>query len=234
MIYGYIRVSTDRQTTKNQKFEIDKFCKTEKMKIDKWIMETISSTQELQKRKLGRLLNKLGENDILITAEISRLGRNLLQIMSILHYCMSRGVQVWTIKDNYRLGTDIQSKVLAFAFGLSAEIERNLISQRTKEAMARLASEGKLIGRPLGPSNNKLSLEKHHEKIVSMRQKRVPMYQIAQLLGCNRKTVSCYIQYKRQFKDSLNNDEQEIDENIINSTENDNENNEDYCEIINA
>ena len=73
-------------------------------------------------------------NDILIASELSRLGRNLLQIMSILHYCMEIEAKIWTIKDNYRLGDDIQSKVLAFAFGLSAEIERNLISQRTKEA----------------------------------------------------------------------------------------------------
>lgn len=73
-----------------------------------------------------------------------------MQIMSILHHCMENGCQVWTIKDNYKLGTDIQSKVLAFAFGLSAEIERNLISSRTKEALARLRNEGKYIGRPLG------------------------------------------------------------------------------------
>ena len=86
----------------------------------------------VEKRKLGSLLKKLKKGDGLIASEISRLGRNLLQVMSILHHCMKNEVQVLPIKDNYRLGTDIQSKVLAFAFGLSAEIERNLISQRTK------------------------------------------------------------------------------------------------------
>lgn len=141
MIYGYIRVSTDKQTTKNQKYEIEKFCKKEKIKIDRWIMETISATQELNKRKLGNLLQTLSEKDILIASGLSRLGRNLFQVMSILNFCLNKGVLIWTIKDNYRLGSDIQSKVLAFAFGLSAEIERNLISQRTKEALNRLRNE---------------------------------------------------------------------------------------------
>lgn len=121
MIYGYIRVSTDKQTTENQRFEIKAYAFNNKMIVEKWIMETISATKELEKRKLGKLLKKLKDGDILIASELSRLGRNLLQVMSILHYCMSNGVQVWTIKDNYRLGTDIQSKVLAFVFGLSAD-----------------------------------------------------------------------------------------------------------------
>ena len=91
-------------------------------------------------RKLGKLL-KNEKDDILICSELSRLGRNLLMIMGVLNECMNRDIQVWTIKDNYRLGSDINSKVLAFAFGLSAEIERNLISQRTKEALARKRAE---------------------------------------------------------------------------------------------
>ena len=92
-----------------------------------------------------------------MASELSRLGRNLFMIMEILNICMSKECRVWTIKDNYRLGDDIQSKVLAFAFGLSAEIERNLISQRTKEALARLKAEGKLIGRESGRRNNLLN-----------------------------------------------------------------------------
>ena len=137
MIYGYIRVSTDKQTVENQRFEIKNFANKHGLIIDKWIEETISGTKKIEKRRLGMLLYKLKEGDILIASELSRLGRNLLQVMSILHFCLERGAKVWTIKDNYRLGDDIQSKVLAFAFGLSAEIERNLISQRTKEALAR-------------------------------------------------------------------------------------------------
>ena len=150
MIYGYIRVSTDHQTTENQRFEIKKFCEKQELVIDCWIEETISATKDLNKRKLGRLIKRIQKDDMIIASELSRLGRNLLQIMSILHHCMDIGARIWTIKDNYRLGADITSKVLAFAFGLSAEIERNLISQRTKEALARVKAEGKHVGRPKG------------------------------------------------------------------------------------
>ena len=150
MIYGYIRVSSDKQTVENQRFEINKFCEKEKMKVDGWIDETISGTKAYDKRQLGSLLKRIQKGDIIICAELSRLGRNLFMIMEILNICMTKECKVWTIKDNYRLGEDIQSKVLAFAFGLSAEIERNLISQRTKEALARKKAEGIVLGRPKG------------------------------------------------------------------------------------
>ena len=131
MIYGYIRVSSDKQTTENQHFEITNYSIDKKMPIDEWIEETISGTKKVSERELGKLLDKMIKGDILIVTELSRLGRNLMQIMSILHTCMEKEIMVFTIKENYELGNNINSKVLAFAFGLSAEIERNLISQPT-------------------------------------------------------------------------------------------------------
>ena len=124
MVYGYIRVSTDKQTVENQRFEIERFCKKEGLTIDGWIEETISGTKNYSKRALGKLLNRIVKDDLIICTELSRLGRNLFMIMEILNICMTKESRVWTIKDNYRLGDDIQSKVLAFAFGLSAEIDR--------------------------------------------------------------------------------------------------------------
>ena len=121
MIYGYIRTSTDKQNNENQHFEIEQFAQSNNITIDQWVEETISSRKSLDERKLGKLLKKIKQDDIIIASELSRLGRNLLQVMSILHHCMNIGCQVWTIKENYRLGNDIQSKVMAFAFGLSAE-----------------------------------------------------------------------------------------------------------------
>ena len=158
MVYGYIRVSSDKQTVENQRFEINNFCERQDIRIDGWIEETISGTKSYNKRELGRLLKRVEKNDLIICAELSRLGRNLFMIMEILNICMTKECRVWTIKDNYRLGEDIQSKVLAFAFGLSAEIERNLISQRTREALARKKAEGVVLGRPKG---RKSSLEKY-------------------------------------------------------------------------
>lgn len=189
MIYGYVRVSTDKQTTENQAFEILRFSTTNDVRIDRWITETISGTKDLDKRKLGRLLKSLQKGDILIASELSRLGRNLLQVMSILHYCLSREAQVWTIKDNYRLGTDIQSKVLAFAFGLSAEIERNLISQRTKEALKRIRSEGRSLGRPRGRLNDTLKLATQKERVLSLLELNVSKKKICRMTGVSEPTL---------------------------------------------
>ena len=175
MIYGYIRVSTDKQTVENQRYEINQFCQTHLHIVYKWIEETISGTKSLQERKLGQLLKKMKKGDVLICSELSRLGRNLLMIMGILNECMNRDIQVWTIKDNYRLGSDISSKVLAFAFGLSAEIERNLISQRTKEALARKRAEGVILGRPKGRKSSRTKLSGQEAKIKELLKKKFPI-----------------------------------------------------------
>jgi DNA invertase Pin-like site-specific DNA recombinase len=196
MIYGYIRVSTDRQTVENQRFEINEFCKRSNIAVGQWIEETISGTKEVEKRKLGRLLESLKKDDILICAELSRLGRNLLMIMSILNICMEKEVQVWTIKDNYRLGSDISSKVLAFAFGLSAEIERNLISQRTKEALARMKSEGIHVGRPRGAKSKEVKLTGKEEQIQKLLKRNVSKVKIAKQLGVHRSTLRRFLQEK--------------------------------------
>ena len=194
MIYGYIRVSTDRQTVENQRYEINEFCRKNKTKVEKWIEETISGTKELEKRELGKLLNNLRKDDVLICSELSRLGRNLLMIMGILNICMEKEVQVWTIKDNYRLGSDISSKVLAFAFGLSAEIERNLISQRTKEALARMKSEGIHVGRPRGAKSKEIKLTGKEEQIKKLLKRKIPKVRIAKKLGVHRSTLRRFLQ----------------------------------------
>lgn len=189
MIYGYIRVSTDKQSLENQEFEINSFCNKENIKIDKWITETISGTKDFEKRKLGKTIKKLKSGDVLICSEISRLGRNLLQIMTILNICMRKETQVWTIKDNFRLGADIQSKVLAFAFSLSAEIERNLISQRTKEALARIKASGRKLGREFGCKNKKHVLDGREDEIIRLFGNGVPKTKIAKIMGVSSRTI---------------------------------------------
>lgn len=197
MVYGYIRVSSDKQTVENQRFEINNFCERENLTIDGWIEETISGTKAYNKRQLGVLLNRIKKDDLIICAELSRLGRNLFMIMEILNICMTKEAKVWTIKDNYRLGDDIQSKVLAFAFGLSAEIERNLISQRTKEALARLKSEGKTIGRGKGKRNNHLNATciAKHQYIVRKLQEGMSVPNIAKKVKVARGTLYRYLAY---------------------------------------
>ncbi len=202
MTYGYIRVSSDKQTVENQRFEINNFCAKENITIDGWIEETISGMKAYDKRQLGKLLNKVEKDDLIICAELSRLGRNLFMIMEILNICMTKECRVWTIKDNYRLGDDIQSKVLAFAFGLSAEIERNLISQRTKEALARLKTEGKKLGRSPGTRNKNLNhkCEKNLTSILELLDKDISIPVIAKRLKLSKGTLYRFLAYKNIHK----------------------------------
>lgn len=171
MVYGYIRVSTDKQTVQNQKFEISLYAKKNKIKIDSWISETISGTVISSKRNLGHLLEEVHTGDLIICSEISRLGRSMFMIMSILNRLMEKEVQVFTVKEGYRLGTDLTSKVLAFAFSISAEIERTLISDRTREALKRKKSEGVVLGRPKGKRNSRYKLSSHENQIVDFLKK---------------------------------------------------------------
>lgn len=188
MNYGYVRVSTDAQTTRNQSFEIKHFCKENGLAINGWIQETISGTQAYDKRALGRLLRRVGKGDLIICTEISRLGRNLYMIMEILNLCMRKECRLYTVKEGYRLGDDIQSKVLAFAFGLSAEIERRLISARTREALARRKAEGKRVGRPEGSKSKVRLLDERKEEIMAWLAQGESKAAIARRLGVSRGT----------------------------------------------
>ena len=190
---GYIRVSSNKQTLEHQRFEIENFAKTEGITIDTWVEEKISSRKALKHRKLGELLSNLQENDVLISCEISRLGRSLLEVMRILETCLNKNCQVWTIKENYRLGNDIQSKVLAFAFGLAAEIERKLISDRTKASLANIKANGKKLGRPFTAESKKLKLSKNSKKIQKLLDKHLSKSQIARILGVGRGTLRRYL-----------------------------------------
>ena len=195
MIYGYIRVSSDKQTVENQRFEVMNFCERNNLRIDGWIEETISGTKSYSKRALGTLLRRVNKDDLIICTELSRLGRNLFMIMEILNICMTKECRVWTIKDNYRLGEDIQSKVLAFAFGLSAEIERNLISQRTKEALARKKAEGVILGRPKGrkTSHEARKLYGKETLIKELLKNKTSKRKIAKICRVDRNTLDRYI-----------------------------------------
>lgn len=196
MIYGYLRVSTDEQDSENQKVGVAAKASSIGVAIDDWIIDDgISGTKEPEKRLLGKLMKKLKPGDVIITSELSRLGRKLFMIMRILEFCMQHEVKVYTVKDGYELGDNIQSKVLAFAFGIAAEIERDMISQRTKEALARKKTEGVILGRPKG---RKTALEKHklfgkETLITGLLGEGVSQRKIADICKVNRNTLARYI-----------------------------------------
>lgn len=193
MVYGYCRVSTAHQHEENQHFVIENFAKQNNLQIDAWVEEKISSSKKLQDRKLGKLLNKLQSGDILITTEISRLGRSLLEVMGILQNCLEKNCQIWTLKENFRLGSDIQSKVLAFAFGLSAELSKSLLQERVRESLARLKANGKKLGRPIGAKSKSLKLSKNKKRINRLVNKGISKNEIARIMRVNKSTLYNYM-----------------------------------------
>ena len=150
MIVGYLRVSTGKQHVENQMDDITRYAAAQNWSIDKWVTEVVSGKQEVKARKLGSVLKKMKRGDTLVVTEVSRLSRSLTEIMAILGSCVKRGINIYTTKEKYQFDDSINSKVLCFAFGLVAEIERNLISMRTKEALAARKAEGKRLGRKVG------------------------------------------------------------------------------------
>ena len=190
MVYAYLRVSTDKQDGINQKKGIEEFCKKRGLIVDEYFDdEGKSGSLEPEKRELGKLLNKLRSGDILIAGEISRLGRSLFMVMRILEHCMNNNVKVYTVKDGYELGDNITSKVLAFAFGLSAEIEREMISRRTKEALALRKEQGVHIGRRFGSKNSITKLTNKEVVIKQRLSEKVPKCRIAEEIGVDRTTL---------------------------------------------
>lgn len=198
MIYGYIRVSTDKQDCENQKLGIENKAKLLGLSISRYIEDAgISGIKEPEDRALGGCLKHLKVGDIIICSELSRLGRKMFMIMRILEYCMKVGAKVYTVKDGYELGDNIQSKVLAFAFGLSAEIERDLISLRTKEALARLKSQGKLLGRKVGSKNKTYKLNGKIDIIQKLLAKKTPKIIVAKKLNVSVPTLNKYLKQYR-------------------------------------
>lgn len=193
MIYAYVRISTDKQTTENQRYEILKFADRKSINIDEWVNETVSGTKKVSDRVLGQLIEGLGKDDFLVVSELSRLGRSLMEVMSILNSLMEKEVKVFSVKEGYEFGDNINSKVLAFAFGLSAEIERNMISQRTKEALARKRNEGLKLGRPKGSLSKKTKLTGKDEDIKALLEKKVSVAAIARIMNVHRITMKNYI-----------------------------------------
>lgn len=192
MVYGYIRVSSDKQTVENQRYEINTYCEKNNLAVEKRYEETVTGTKEYEKRKLGKLLSRLHEGDILLCSELSRLGRSLMMIMEILSLCAKHKVTVITIKDHFKLDDSIESKVLSFAFGLCAEIERNLISQRTKEALQYRRAQGIHIGRPKG-RKSECKLAKFRSNIERRLSQKRSINRISRRLHCHRDTLNKYL-----------------------------------------
>lgn len=190
MVIGYLRVSTGKQHLANQKSEIVRFASGHGLEIEKWVTEIVSGKTRENERKLGKLLNRMQRGDILIVTEISRLSRTLTDIMNIMGKCLEGGINLYTTKEGYSFDDTINSKVLCFAFGLVAEIERNLISMRTKEALAARKAAGKSLGRKKGSYTKLNILIKNRDTIDMMLGQGEPIGNICKQFKISRDTFA--------------------------------------------
>ncbi len=167
-VFAYLRKSTDDQNTGGQKLAVYEYAHKQGWTIDQWFDVDCSSRKTTKERRIDELLEQMAEGDVLVVPELSRLGRSVGQVICIVDELVKKKVTVVCIKENLKLNgqQDIQSKVMITLLGLFAEIERDLISERTKEGLRRAREEGKMLGRPKGIGKSKL--DDHGEEIVAL------------------------------------------------------------------
>lgn len=189
MVVAYLRVSTGHQLLDNQRAEVVKYAEKHDLTIDRWVTETVSGKTRGCDRKLGQLLRQLKSGDTLIITELSRLSRTLMDIMSIVSVLIKKKVNLYSIKDGCAFDDTINSKVLLFAFGLVAEIERNLISMRTKEALALRKEKGVVLGRRKGSCVKMEILNRNAEDIIMRLKAGETAKSICNLYGVSYSTL---------------------------------------------
>jgi DNA invertase Pin-like site-specific DNA recombinase len=153
---GYLRVSTADPDRAKNKADILKLANDKDLGKVQFVEETVSGRVSWKKRKVAELLDDCNAGDNILVSELSRLGRSMLECMEILSIALERGINVYAVKGNWQLDQSIQSKIIAMAFSMAAEIERDLISQRTTEALRAKKAAGMKLGRPKGPGKSKL------------------------------------------------------------------------------
>ena len=193
MIFAYIRVSTDDQTVKNQKDMIERAG----YRVDKWLADVgVSGTIDWTKREINVAIEEASEGDTIIVAELSRLGRSLKQILEIVELCQKKKVNIIMIREGIQTNNDSPvNKLLLSILGSLAEMERNLISQRTKDALALKKKNGVVLGRPVGKTTpvEKMKLYPKREQILEWRKDGASYREIGRRLGVHRVTVSNFI-----------------------------------------
>lgn len=197
MIYGYIRVSTEKQTVEVQRYEINRYCSEQGIEVDAWIEESISGATKPSARLLGKLiLDRIKKGDLILVTEISRLGRNVYMVMSIINHCMLTGAAILPIWKGEIIKEDSMSVYETFFDIISAQKERELISRRTKCALAMMKSNGVRLGRPVGIPR-KRKLEGKEKEIIRLLSNGVSKAEVSRRLGVNQSTLSEFIKVKQ-------------------------------------
>jgi DNA invertase Pin-like site-specific DNA recombinase len=187
MIYSYLRVSTDKQDSNNQRHSVLEYVNRNNLGSVNFTAESISSRKSWKERAIADIVEKSVEGDIIIVSELSRLGRSMLEIFELVSILLRKKVEIHIIKGNTILKDDIQSKVFTFAFSLGSEIERDLISQRTKEALAAKKATGARLGRKSGTKSSKL--DEHLNEIKKYVSKDLSISSIAKIFEVPQPTM---------------------------------------------
>ncbi len=194
--FAYLRVSTDHQDAKNQKLGILDYCNTRGINGLKFIEDTVSGKTSWRERKIGEILDKAGKGDVVIAAEVSRLGRSTLQVLEILEEAAQKGVSVHIAKNNMVLDGSMQATITATILGLAAQIEREFISARTKEALAKRKQDGAKLGRPKGEANM-LKLDAFRDEITGYLKKGINKRAISKLIECAPSTLYQWLERRK-------------------------------------
>ena len=189
---AYLRVSTTDQDIEKNKYDILQLANSKELGQVEWVEETVSGRISWRKRKIADILEQALSGDTLIVSELSRLGRSMLECMEILSIASEKGVHVYAVKGNWQLDGSIQSKIIAMAFSMAAEIERDLISQRTKEALAAKKKAGVRLGRPRGVGKSKL--DQHRAEIERLLANGSTQKHIAGRFGITEANLSMWME----------------------------------------
>ena len=200
-IIGYIRVSTEKQDLKNQKFTILDYAQKNNLKINKFIEVEASSRKNESLRKIDILKNILGEGDSLVVTELSRLGRNMIEVLNIInHLTEELKVKVIFIRQPELSTSGQQGQLLCAIYGHLAQMERDFISERTKAGLAARKAKGQILGRPKGTANKQMKLDEYKEKIRSYLDKKVSVSSIAKIINSELEKDISYPTYANYIK----------------------------------
>lgn len=197
MIYAYYRVSTDEQDYENQKSGVVRYCEYKGLEIDREVIEEgVSGKIEYKKRKLGKLIKELKSGDLLIVSELSRLSRSMTDTFDMVKVLKDKGVNIYCVKENMEINDSALGLMIMSVFAFSAQIERERISQRTKEALAKKKADGVHIGRPYGSRNKISKIDKDDYLVGAMVMQGVNFSEMARRIGVDRNTLRRYVKEK--------------------------------------
>lgn len=196
-VFVYLRVSTDAQDTNNQKHGILEYCQQHGIEPEAVHEDTGSGRLDWRTRKIGQILSAADKGDAILVSEVSRLARSTLQVLEILKLAAERQVTIVIVKNGLRFDNSMQSKITATILGLAAEIERDFISMRTKEALAKRKAAGKCLGRPPGSRSRQYKLDEKRSEIERYLKLKINRTAIAKLVGVSRPTLRTWLSRHR-------------------------------------